>query len=102
MRSKKVIVKHRQKKKVATFQLRLPESLEEALSAYGEEQVYQLVLAQVEKEARVTARNLLSYDHKPESVKERMEEEWTPSKRLKKKSPIDLGEYLKGSLKEEL
>jgi len=88
MEEKKLVVKCGGKSSV-TFSIPLPSDLDEAINAYGTEQVLYMVRAQVQQMARVTARNLLSYEHAPERVRERMEMEWKATKRLRKEA-VDL------------
>jgi len=88
MDEKKLVVKCGGKSSVS-FSIPLPTDLDEAINTYGPEQLLYMVRAQVEQMARVTARNLLSYKHAPERVRERMEMEWKATKRLRKES-VDL------------
>ena len=90
MKKKSLFVKHRGKKRAAAFKVDLPETLEEALDYLGEMRLLKLLCKQIEFQARSASRSLLAYDHSPESVRERMETEWFPLKRLRKVSPIDL------------
>ena len=82
---KEIEVKYRQQKRVK-FKLSLPDTVTAAVKLYGDEQVLLLIRAQIEQMARVTARNLLCYNHSPEAVQHRMEREWFATKRLRKSS----------------
>ena len=90
MRHKSICVKHKGRNVAATFSVAFPETIDEALDYLGETRLLKLLNKQLELQARSTSRNLMSYEHTPASVKERMETEWFPFKRLTKCTPINL------------
>lgn len=81
---RKVKVKHRGKGVVAEFTIQVPDTLSQAVSLYGEEATLSLIKEAVEHKARIVAYNMLSYEHPVQAVVTRMEEEWSPGKRLRK------------------
>lgn len=99
---KTIEVKHKVTRTKVSFSLELPASVEEALALYGEECVINLVQEQVKKRASAVARNMLAYGHKPEVVAERMEKEWSPVSRLRKKSVLDLDALTPDDIREIL
>tara|TARA_B100000809_G_C14634512_1_gene349854 strand:- start:87 stop:413 length:327 start_codon:yes stop_codon:yes gene_type:complete len=70
--------------KLATYNLELGDTLTELVARYGEENIYRCAIEKLKSIAQNAARHQLNIGFTPEQVRLKMENDFTPFKRMKK------------------